>query len=131
MQGPKMTITTHCSKNILIVEDDRDIRESMKDALELEGYQVTTANNGIEGLVSLRKAKETCIILLDMLMPRMDGLEFMSIVKADKDLSPIPIFIHSAVANKENTVGAVGWIKKPADLETILTTVKNYCVKTN
>lgn len=116
-----------CKRNILIVEDDKDIRESMKDALELEGYNVTIAINGKEGLASLEKSSDTCLILLDMLMPSMGGREFMDIIKKDAKLSPIPIFVHSAVANKENTKGAVGWIKKPADLESILATVKNYC----
>lgn len=99
----------------------------MKDALELEGYTVTTANNGVEGLISLRAAKKVCLILLDMVMPSMGGREFIDTVKKDEKLSPIPIFIHSAVANKENTIGAIGWIKKPADLETILAAVKNHC----
>jgi FixJ family two-component response regulator len=51
----------------------------------------------------------------------------MDRVKADAKLANTPIFVHSAIANKDNTIGAVGFIKKPADLETILKTVKNYC----
>jgi CheY-like chemotaxis protein len=66
-----MTISTVCSKNVLIVEDDKDIRESMRDALEIEGYHVTVAKNGSEALTCLHAAKSTCIILLDMLMPLM------------------------------------------------------------
>ena len=120
-------MTEQCSKNILIVEDDKDIREAMKDALEIEGYNVMTASNGNEGLTSLRSHENTCMILLDLLMPSMSGREFMDIVQKEDKISSIPIFIHSSVANKENTTGAAGWIKKPADLGIILQAVKTYC----
>ena len=122
-----MTAPTICSKNVLIVEDDKDIRESMKDALEIEGYNVIIASNGSEGLASLRSTDHTCIIVLDLLMPVMGGREFMDIVKNDSVLSTIPIFIHSSIANKDNTIGASGWIRKPADLEMILDSVKEHC----
>jgi len=63
---------------VLVVEDDKDVRESMKDALELEGYQVKTAKNGLEGLAALKDSeKAPCLILLDILMPAMGGREFM------------------------------------------------------
>ncbi|MBY0414468.1 MAG: response regulator [Bdellovibrionales bacterium] len=120
-------MTQQCTKNILIVEDDKDIRESMKDALEIEGYKVLMASNGNEGLASLRSNDHTCMILLDLLMPTMGGREFMDIVQNEEKISSIPIFIHSSVANKENTIGAAGWIKKPADLSVILRAVKSYC----
>lgn len=120
-------MTKKCSKNILIVEDDKEIREAMKDALEIEGYNVTTASNGNEGLTTLRAHHDTCMILLDLLMPSMSGREFMDIVRKEEIISTIPIFIHSSVANKENTTGAAGWIKKPADLSVILDAVKVHC----
>ena len=120
-------MTKECSKNILIVEDDKEIREAMKDALEIEGYNVKVASNGNEGLTALRMNDNTCMILLDLLMPSMSGREFMDIVKKEDNISSIPIFVHSSIANKENTVGAAGWIKKPADLGIILKAVKNYC----
>ena len=117
--------TTNCT--ILIVEDDKDIRESMKDALEIEGYDVITAANGKEGLTVLKTISKTCLILLDLIMPNMSGREFLDTVKADSALSPIPIFVISGVATKDNTEGTIGWLKKPADLETILTVVKDHC----
>ncbi len=120
-------MTEQCQKNILIVEDDKEIREAMKDALEIEGYNVKVASDGNEGLNSLRSSDSTCMILLDLLMPSMSGREFMDIVQKEEKISTIPIFIHSSIANKENTTGAAGWIKKPADLGTILQAVKNHC----
>ena len=120
-------MTEQCSKNILIVEDDKEIREAMKDALEIEGYNVKIASSGGEGLTILRMSDNICMILLDLLMPSMSGREFMDLVKKEEKISSIPIFIHSSIANKENTTGAEGWIKKPADLGIILQAVKNYC----
>ena len=122
-----MTAPAICTKNILIIEDDKDIREAMRDALEIEGYNVTIASNGNEGLASLRNTNHTCVIVLDLLMPVMGGREFMDIVKNDSALSTIPIFIHSSIANKDNTFGATGWIRKPADLELILNSIKVHC----
>ena len=114
---------------VLVVEDDKDVRESMKDALELEGYQVKTASNGMEGLATLKESdKIPCLILLDILMPVMGGREFMDNLKKDSALSEIPVLIHSSIANKDNTTGSIGFIKKPADLFMILQTIKTYCV---
>ncbi len=112
-------------KNILIVEDDQDIRETMKEALELEGYEVVAASGGHEGLNLLRLGN-TCLVLLDMAMPLMSGREFLDIVLQDKSISNVPVFIHSAIANKENTYGSVGFIRKPADLEEILLITRKY-----
>lgn len=114
---------------VLVVEDDKDVRESMKDALELEGYQVKLAKNGIEGLTALKESDQMpCLILLDILMPVMGGREFMDNLKKDSTISEIPVLIHSSIANKDNTTGSIGFIKKPADLFMILQTIKTYCV---
>ena len=122
-----MTASTVNHKNILIVEDDKDIRETMQEALELEGYPVQTAFGGHEGLRIL-KLGNTCLVLLDMNMPLMSGREFLDIVLKDPTISSVPVFIHSAIATKENTYGAVGFIKKPADLEEILLIAKKYYI---
>lgn len=71
--------------------------------------------------LGMRTSNHTCMILLDLLMPAMSGREFMDIVQKEEKISSIPIFIHSSVANKENTIGGAGGIKKPADLGLILT----------
>ena len=120
-----MTANVVNHKNILIVEDDQDIRETMKEALEMEGFIVEAASGAHEGLRLLRMGN-TCLVLLDMAMPLMSGREFLDIVLKDDTISNVPVFIHSAIANKENTYGAVGFIKKPADLEEILLIAKKY-----
>lgn len=114
-------------KTILIIEDDGDIREAMKDAMELEGYSALTASNGKEGLEVLRDIQRPCLVLLDMMMPVMGGREFLNEMKQDDALIPIPVFIVSAIADKINTDGAVGFIKKPVDLDIVLKMVERYC----
>lgn len=120
--------TGNCD-TILIIEDDFDIREALKDALELEGYHVLTAKNGKEGLETLLTVASPCLVLLDMMMPVMGGREFLHELKKDATLMPIPVFIVSAIADKVNTDGAVGFIKKPADLDVVLKMVERYCCK--
>lgn len=111
MQSPQI----NC-KTVLIVEDDKEIRESFQDALEMEGYEVSTATNGKEALELLTHSPKPCLVLLDMMMPIMGGRELLDIMMKDVTLAPIPVFIVSVVADKENSKGAVGFLKKPADL---------------
>lgn len=117
-------MTSVRSRPILVVEDDRDIRETLEEALHDEGYIVITANNGREGLAKIKTEPKPCLVLLDMMMPIMGGREFLDIVIADKDLAPIPIFILSAIADRGNTKGSAGFIKKPADLNEIIDVIE-------
>lgn len=112
---------------ILIVEDDLDIRNTIQDALEIEGYNVLTASNGKEALEILEKSEKPCLILMDLMMPVMGGRECIDILKKDIRLASIPIFVISSIADKQNTIGAVGFIKKPADLNILLKMVQQYC----
>jgi two-component system response regulator MprA len=82
--------------SVLIVEDDRDIRECMADALEVEGYSVAFAGNGREALEKLRSGVRPELILLDLLMPVMSGWEFRHEQLADPLLSGIPVIVVSA-----------------------------------
>lgn len=115
------------SKIILIVEDDKEIQNSLKIALEFEGYKVFTADNGKEGLEILGKIPTPCIILLDLMMPVMNGWEFMDIISDDLMLSTIPVVIVSAVGDKKGVPKTEGYIKKPIDLDTLLNTVSKHC----
>src|SRR5262249_61527368 len=67
-----------CTKKVLLIEDDEDIRNAMRQVLELEGYVVVPAGNGREGLVALAQHGEPCVILLDLMMPVMNGWEFLA-----------------------------------------------------
>ena len=114
-------------KTILIIEDDDDIRNVMVDLLESEGYAAQAATNGKEALELLSKMAKPCLVLLDMMMPIMNGRQFLDTVMADAILAPIPVLIVSAVADKTNTEGSVGFLKKPIDIDVVLNVVSQYC----
>ncbi len=113
--------------SILIVEDEKDIRDSLKMLLELEGYSVFTAENGKEGLKILKNLESPCLILLDLLMPVMNGMEFLEAKKHEDAIAQIPVCVVSGVASDPHLKNTAGFIKKPIDLEILLKFIKNYC----
>jgi CheY-like chemotaxis protein len=112
---------------VLIVEDDRDIRESLQEILEFEGYEVLTATNGKEGVEALSRMPRPCLILLDLMMPVMNGWQFLEAQKSNHCLATIPVVVVSAVSERDKAAGAAAFIKKPVDLESLLKTVEKYC----
>jgi CheY-like chemotaxis protein len=92
---------------VLVVDDDRDIREALQEALEVEGYRVATARNGEEALAVARGVRPG-LILLDLFMPVMDGLEFRRRQVADPELAGIPVVVVSAASGLEERVRAMG-----------------------
>ncbi len=119
---------SECCKTILVVEDDDDIRNAIVDLLENEGYTTEAAINGKDALDKLRAIDhKPCLVLLDMMMPIMNGRDFLDEVMKDSRLAPIPVLIVSAVADKSNTEGSVGFLKKPIDIDVVLKVVSQYC----
>ena len=119
-------------KTVLIVEDDLDIREALSQVLEFEGYPVATAVNGEEALKYLANSEPPGLILLDLMMPVMDGWQFRLEQKKHPEWSQIPVVIVSAdgqVGQKAASIGASGYLKKPVELDTLLDTVAQYCGK--
>lgn len=116
-----------CCQSILVVEDDDDIRNAIVDLLETEGYSTESAVNGKDALDKLAIIPKPCLVLLDMMMPIMNGREFLDRVMKDSHLAPLPVLIVSAVADKTNTEGSVGFLKKPIDIEVVLKVVGQYC----
>jgi CheY-like chemotaxis protein len=112
---------------ILVIEDDEGIRETLRLTLELEGFDVITAANGKLGLDALKEHKP-CLILLDLMMPVMDGWAFADALEKDADLASIPIVVVTAVAESAKNVKlARGVIKKPVDMDVLLKIVGQYC----
>lgn len=116
-----------CCRTILVVEDDDDIRNVVVEILESEGYPTREASNGKEALEILSTIPKPCLVLLDMMMPIMNGRQFLDAVMANTYLAPIPILIVSAIADKTNTEGSVGFLKKPIDIDVVLKVVSQYC----
>lgn len=115
-----------CS-TILVVEDDEDIRDAMRMALELEGYEVVGASNGKEGLEQLSHMNRPCLILLDLMMPVMNGWEFAEAMGANDVLATIPVTIVTAFPDRVGPLRNMPLIKKPVALDTLLTAVRSYC----
>jgi CheY-like chemotaxis protein len=115
--------------HVLVVDDDRDIRETIEEILQYEGYEVRTARNGVEALAVAREAHPS-IILLDLFMPVMDGTEFRRRQLEERELAGIPVVVISAAAGLEERIGALGvaaHLEKPLDLEALFATVAHYC----
>jgi CheY-like chemotaxis protein len=124
----------HC-KSILIVEDNDDIRETLEQVLKMEGYRVYAVSNGRDALAALKRAEGPSLILLDMMMPVMNGWEFLEVQKNDHVLATLPVVVVSALgaaaalASKKEPVPAVGYIKKPIALNPLMEIVQQYCGK--
>ena len=121
--------------HILVVEDDFAIRETIFEVLDCEGFRVTCAANGAEALLRLDEAFEAgdCpgLILLDLMMPVMDGWEFRQAQRRDPRLAAIPVIVLSAGAGMESRVAALApaaFIPKPFELDHLLHTVQRLFV---
>jgi CheY-like chemotaxis protein len=111
-------------EGVLIVEDDEDISDTLKFALELEHYQVTTAANGAEALAVLARQREPCLILLDLMMPVMNGWELARALQDSETLRRIPIALVTAYYDETEVVAAKAVIRKPIELDVLLGVVK-------
>lgn len=115
---------------ILVVEDDDDIRATVVEVFSYEGYQAVGASHGVEALELLRTStQKPALILLDLMMPFMNGAEFRERQLADPALAHIPIVILSADADASSRcseLGAAGWLKKPMKLRAILETAQRF-----
>jgi CheY-like chemotaxis protein len=110
----------------LVVDDNDDVREMMTVALELEGHHVYTAANGQQALTQLENGLRPAVILLDLMMPVMNGWEFRSALKRDKRFSDIPVIVVSALGG--DLVGQPGlFLGKPIDVDVLLDVVGDYC----
>ena len=114
--------------NILVVEDNDDVREMMAVTLELEGHEVTTAINGRDALNQLRAGHRPCVILLDLMMPVMNGWEFRRALESDPVLKTVPVVIVSAAtAELIQATDAAAYLPKPLDMEQLLHVVGGFC----
>jgi len=113
---------------VLIVEDDEDLREMMAQLLSLEGFRTITVANGREALEYLHDAEKPQVILLDLMMPVMDGWEFRRQQQADPSLAPVPVIVLSALdQGRAATLDANAFLKKPLDFDRLLSLVRAYC----
>jgi CheY-like chemotaxis protein len=111
---------------VMVVEDDPDIRACVREILEDEGYSVCTAAHGAEALAMLATGGRPCLMLVDLLMPVMDGVELIERLRHDRDLGDIPIVALSAAATVEVPEGTP-LLRKPVGYDAILEVVEARC----
>ena len=111
-------------KYVLIVDDDKDIQSSIKMILELHGYQALCASNGKEAFEVLNKGSLPEAILLDLMMPVMDGFEFMRLMEESPlytKIKNIPIIVMTAARNKAHEIKKYKTLLKPFEVNKLLT----------
>jgi two-component system cell cycle response regulator DivK len=118
------------AKTILIVEDDPRNLKLLRDLLQRFGYEILEAPDGEQGVKSAGEKKPD-LILMDIMMPKMDGLEATRIIKADEKTKHIPIIALTSYAMKgdrEKTIeaGCDGYIAKPIDIKEVLKAIEHF-----
>jgi CheY-like chemotaxis protein len=115
--------------HVLIVDDDEDIREIVGLLLRSEGYRVDVAKDGLDALDHLKADEPPSVILLDMMMPRMDGEGFISSLHSNPQLAHIPVIIisgHHAAREKALQLSAADCLVKPIDADELLSVVQKF-----
>src|SRR5207247_5377100 len=116
------------SMTILIVEDDADIRELMKIFLEADGYRVNLAADGLDAFEQLNAGPRPALIILDLMMPRMDGEQFLEQLRGGC-YANIPVIImsgHNAAELKTEELRAAYCLMKPVEVDQLLKTVRQF-----
>jgi CheY-like chemotaxis protein len=115
---------------LLLVEDDSDVREAITEVLQSSGREVFLARDGAEALALLDRMPRPCLILLDLIMPHMDGFEFLSQLVERPDSGDFPVLVlsaHNQIAEAEEHPGVLGTLQKPFDVDELLRIVSEHC----
>ena len=114
-----------CAKpTVLIVDDDRRLRETISELLAEDGYRVVTAEHGSRALERMR-GEHVCMVLLDLMMPTKSGWQVLAELIGDPALPRVPVGVISALVT-ETPLGTVGVLQKPFDLDRLLTLVHTH-----
>ncbi|HYK41730.1 MAG TPA: response regulator [Thermoanaerobaculia bacterium] len=115
---------------VLVVEDDPELLAALSGALEDEGFGVTRARHGLDALGQLRSGRRPCVILLDLMMPIMNGWQFRHEQRQDSELSKIPVVVVSAKTDSAQHAAwleADAYLEKPLSLGKLLEIVNRFC----
>ena len=113
---------------VFIIEDDVDTRDMLAKFLELEGYHVEMAANGRQALDLFHQGVSACVIVLDLMMPVMDGWEFRRRQVEDAKLKQIPTIVVSAAGRERlRQISADAYLSKPVDMDELLLRVSEFC----
>ncbi len=109
---------------IMLIEDDSDLADALADVLTMEGYRIVYAADGMAALALLAESEPPDLILLDLMMPNMNGWEFREAQRRNERLAAIPVVVLSATGERTRPIEATRILRKPVTLETLLATVK-------
>ena len=131
MVGPVQPSPVPSRRTILVGEDDPGILESLVECLATEGFDVLPARNGADGLARLR-ARRPNLVVLDLVMPVMNGAEFLDAVSHDAALRDVPVLLMTAALPAEGAElpRASGYLPKPFELGELLDAVERHCAPT-
>jgi CheY-like chemotaxis protein len=124
--SPQTAGIHRCS--VLVVDDDAEVRELLRVTLAADGYEVAAVGDGRAALHYLRSHAETCIIVLDLMLPVMDGAKFRTAQLRDRSLAWIPVVVMSGgveAAEKARAFNARASVRKPLDLDHVRRTLRN------
>jgi len=111
---------------VLVIEDEEELRELIREALEMNGYTVVTADEGQEALDAIARIERPCLVLLDLLMPGMNGWEFFERMRACPELAAVPVVVHSSAPSRAPE-GVSRVLQKPLEFDRLLAVVREYC----
>ena len=111
---------------ILVVDDDADVTAALAAVLEVHGYGTVTARDGLEALLQLQAGLRPSLIVLDWMMPRLDGRGFLERIAADRQLASIPVIVYSALGSRIRANDVAETISKGEDPEVLLSAVARY-----
>jgi CheY-like chemotaxis protein len=115
------------ARSILIVEDDHDTRVALRELLEEVGYEVLSAADGRSGIEILARQKPT-MVLLDLMMPVMDGWQFLRAKAEDPELASVPVIVMSASGRRADPVPGA-YIEKPICMDRLLPLANRFCAE--
>ncbi len=98
----------------------------MREGLELNGYAVVTAADGTEALAKIDGVEHLCLVLLDLLMPGMNGWDFFEKMRQRVDLAAVPVIVHSSAPDRAPS-GVTRVLQKPLQFDRLLAVVREYC----
>ncbi|MGC4117411.1 MAG: response regulator [Myxococcales bacterium] len=111
--------------SVMVVEDDGDIRDVVGGLLDTEGFQVLSAKNGREALERLERGDRPSVILLDLVMPEMNGWQFLEALRHRQEFEQIPVVVVTTYPSIVE--GANALLQKPFDFENLVATVTRFC----
>jgi len=116
------------SHTVLVVEDEADLREMIRDGLELNGYAVVTAEDGQDALDKIGGIETVCLVILDLLMPVMNGWDFVAMMRQRPELASIPVVVHTSAPGPV-PAGVTRVLQKPVMFDRLLSMVREYCAQ--